>query len=50
MTTIIIPERPDTDDARLLIEELEAHLAPFYPATSRHGRSSARERTSHLVA
>jgi GNAT superfamily N-acetyltransferase len=37
MTTIIIPERPDTDDARMLIDELEAHLAPFYPATSRHG-------------
>src|SRR5512145_2009539 len=39
MTTLITPERPDTEEARLLIEELEAHLAPFYPATSRHGYS-----------
>ena len=37
MTTIIAPERPDTADARMLIDELETHLAPFYPATSRHG-------------
>jgi len=37
MTTTITPERPDTSDAILLIEELESHLAPFYPATSRHG-------------
>lgn len=39
MTTIIVPERPDTADAIMLIEELETHLAPFYPATSRHGYS-----------
>ena len=39
MTTSIVPERPDTDDAIMLIEELEQHLAPFYPATSRHGYS-----------
>ena len=39
MTTIIVPERPDTADARMLIDELETHLAPFYPATSRHGYS-----------
>lgn len=39
MPTIITPERPDTPDAQLLIAELEAHLAPFYPATSRHGYS-----------
>jgi len=39
MTTIITPERPDTTDAILLIEELEDHLEPFYPATSRHGYS-----------
>jgi GNAT superfamily N-acetyltransferase len=37
MATVISPERPDTDDARMLIDELESHLAPFYPATSRHG-------------
>jgi putative acetyltransferase len=39
MATVIIPERPDTEVARLLIDELESHLAPFYPATSRHGYS-----------
>jgi GNAT superfamily N-acetyltransferase len=39
MPTIITSERPDTPDAILLIEELEAHLAPFYPAVSRHGYS-----------
>jgi len=39
MTTEIVLERPDTTDAIMLIEELEAHLAPFYPATSRHGYS-----------
>ncbi len=39
MTSMIVPERPDTADAQLLIAELETHLAPFYPATSRHGYS-----------
>lgn len=39
MTTIILPERPDTPDARILIDELEAHLDPYYPKTSRHGYS-----------
>ncbi len=39
MTTQIVSERPDTADAQLLIAELETHLAPFYPATSRHGYS-----------
>jgi GNAT superfamily N-acetyltransferase len=39
MTTLIVVERPDTADAQLLIAELETHLAPFYPATSRHGYS-----------
>ena len=39
MATLITPERPDTDDARTLIDELESHLAPFYPQTSRHGYS-----------
>ncbi len=32
-------ERPDSPDARALILELEAHLAPRYPAASRHGFS-----------
>lgn len=39
MTITITLERPDTSDTILLIEELESHLAPFYPATSRHGYS-----------
>lgn len=38
-TTVISVERPDTEDARALITELEAHLAPFYPIESRHGYS-----------
>lgn len=39
MPTVITPERPDTADAMLLIEELEAYLAPQYPVESRHGYS-----------
>jgi putative acetyltransferase len=39
MKTVITAERPDTADARLLISELEAHLEPLYPKTSRHGYS-----------
>ena len=39
MPTIITPERPDTPDARTLIAELEAQLAPLYPRESRHGYS-----------
>ena len=39
MATLILSERPDTPDARLLIAELEAHLDPYYPKTSRHGYS-----------
>ena len=39
MTTLIVRERPDTLDAQMLIEELEAHLEPYYPRTSRHGYS-----------
>jgi len=35
----IAAERPDTADARTLIDELEAHLAPQYPPQSRHGYS-----------
>jgi GNAT superfamily N-acetyltransferase len=30
-------ERPDTDDAKALITELEAELTPLYPSESRHG-------------
>ena len=39
MRAVISAERPDTPDARLLIDELEAHLEPFYPKASRHGYS-----------
>jgi GNAT superfamily N-acetyltransferase len=39
MPTIIVAERPYTADAQTLIAELEAHLAPQYPAESRHGFS-----------
>lgn len=39
ISAIITPERPDSPDAIELIDELEAHLDPLYPATSRHGYS-----------
>jgi ribosomal protein S18 acetylase RimI-like enzyme len=39
---VIAAERPDTPDASALIEELEAHLASFYPMESRHGLSVER--------
>ena len=39
MATIITAERPDTADAKALIAELEAQLAPLYPRESRHGYS-----------
>jgi putative acetyltransferase len=39
MTTVITAERPDTDEAIKLIDELEGHLAPLYPTESRHGSS-----------
>jgi ribosomal protein S18 acetylase RimI-like enzyme len=39
MPPIITAERPDAPDAIVLIEELEAHLAPLYPCESRHGYS-----------
>lgn len=39
MPATITTERPDTADARALITELEAHLAPLYPRESRHGYS-----------
>ncbi|HEY1389421.1 MAG TPA: GNAT family N-acetyltransferase [Ktedonobacterales bacterium] len=38
-SAIIMPERPDTADAILLITELEAQLDPLYPRESRHGLS-----------
>jgi ribosomal protein S18 acetylase RimI-like enzyme len=42
MAVEIALERPDTPDATALILELEAILAPRYPAASRHGFSPAR--------
>ena len=39
MSVMITLERPDSADAIVLITELEAHLDPLYPATSRHGYS-----------
>jgi GNAT superfamily N-acetyltransferase len=42
MATIITLERPDSADAKALIEELEVHLAPLYPRESRHGYSVER--------
>jgi len=35
----ITPERPDAPDARRLIAELDAHLSPRYPPSSRHAFS-----------
>ena len=39
MATIIVAERPDTEDSTALIAELEGYLAPLYPKESRHGYS-----------
>lgn len=39
MPTIITQERPDSADAQVLIEELEAHLTALYPSESCHGYS-----------
>lgn len=39
MATVISRERPDSEDARTLIDELEAYLIPLSPAESRHGYS-----------
>jgi GNAT superfamily N-acetyltransferase len=39
MAAIILPERPDSADAIVLVTELEAHLASLYPPESRHGYS-----------
>ncbi|MBI2748112.1 MAG: GNAT family N-acetyltransferase [Burkholderiales bacterium] len=39
MPATIATERPDTADARGLVDELEAHLATLYPLESRHGYS-----------
>ena len=36
-TTAITLERPDSDDARELISELDAYLIPLSPKESRHG-------------
>ena len=36
-TVVISRERPDSDDARVLITELDAYLVPLSPKESRHG-------------
>jgi GNAT superfamily N-acetyltransferase len=36
---VITAERPDTPDARRLIDELQTHLASLYPPESQHGFS-----------
>jgi putative acetyltransferase len=41
MSSSITAESPDTADAVVLIDELEAQLEPFYPRASRHGLSVA---------
>jgi GNAT superfamily N-acetyltransferase len=42
MPITLTPERPDTDDAAMLIAELDAYLEPLYPSESRHGYSVAK--------
>ena len=42
MSTTIRKERPDTEVASQLIEELDAILSPLYPDESRHGYSIAK--------
>jgi GNAT superfamily N-acetyltransferase len=39
MSATITPERPDTPEAIVLIQELDALLTPLYPSQSRHGFS-----------
>jgi GNAT superfamily N-acetyltransferase len=39
MSVVISSERPDSDVAVELINELEAYLIPLYPPQSRHGYS-----------
>lgn len=53
MASVITAERPDSADAAALVEELEAHLASFYAAESRHGLSVerlVREQVAFFVA
>jgi GNAT superfamily N-acetyltransferase len=52
VAVVITPERPDSPDAAALVEELEAHLAEWYPIESRHGFSVdklLRERVAFFV-
>jgi GNAT superfamily N-acetyltransferase len=37
MPAIITAERPDTVEARALVEELDAYLVPLYPPENHHG-------------
>ena len=42
MDVVITAERPDAPDAAALIRELDEHLAPRYPASSRYAFSVAK--------
>ena len=53
MLLTVQPEPPDTDEARALIEELDAYLNALYPPENRHGLSVAAlqdESVTFLVA
>ena len=39
MAAVIEEARPDSPEARALIDELDAYLTPLYPSESRHGYS-----------
>jgi hypothetical protein len=39
LAPVIVPERADSRDGRVLIAELEQELDPHYPEASRHGYS-----------
>ena len=42
LAPVILPERADSADAKVLIAELEQELEPRYPQASRHGYSAER--------
>jgi GNAT superfamily N-acetyltransferase len=42
MEITISPERPDSPECTALIDELQTHLASFYPPASQHGFSIQR--------
>ncbi len=53
MAIVIAQERPDAEEVRALIDELQGYLAPLYPQSSQHGLSVERlvaERVAFFVA